>query len=149
LAAVFIAELGDVSRFAGAVQVSSWAGLTPKHRESDLTVHGTHSQLTLTSSNSSSVSSSLAPCHDRQVSSTPSKWSPRRAWPGSRSSPDRRTESPVMVTPRPIGAIRSPGAPASGVRRRGAMMKPVLPSSGTLGAERRPTPLWHFEIQPA
>ena len=42
LAAVFIAELGDVSRFAGAGQVSSWAGLTPKHRESDLTVHRGH-----------------------------------------------------------------------------------------------------------
>ena len=42
LAAVFIAELGDVTRFAGAGQVSSWAGLTPKHRESDLTVHRGH-----------------------------------------------------------------------------------------------------------
>src|SRR5205814_9885280 len=39
LAAVFVAELGEVSRFAGAAQVTSWAGLTPKHRESDLVVH--------------------------------------------------------------------------------------------------------------
>jgi transposase len=39
LAAVFVAELGDISRFAGAAQVTSWAGLTPKHRESDLVVH--------------------------------------------------------------------------------------------------------------
>jgi transposase len=38
-AAVFVAELGDVSRFAGAPQVCSWAGLTPRHRESDTTVH--------------------------------------------------------------------------------------------------------------
>jgi transposase len=38
-AAVFTAELGDVSRFAGAPQVCSWAGLTPRHRESDNTVH--------------------------------------------------------------------------------------------------------------
>jgi transposase len=38
-AAVFVAELGDVSRFAGAPQVCSWAGLTPRHRESDHTVH--------------------------------------------------------------------------------------------------------------
>ncbi len=42
LAAVFIAELGDVGRFAGAAQVCSWAGLTPKHRESDQTVHRGH-----------------------------------------------------------------------------------------------------------
>jgi len=39
LAAVFSAELGDVSRFTGAPAVCSWAGLTPKHRESDLRVH--------------------------------------------------------------------------------------------------------------
>lgn len=38
-AAVFVAELGDVARFAGAPQVCSWAGLTPRHRESDNTVH--------------------------------------------------------------------------------------------------------------
>jgi transposase len=35
----FVAELGDVRRLAGAPQVCSWAGLTPRHRESDNTVH--------------------------------------------------------------------------------------------------------------
>lgn len=39
LAAVFVAELGDVSRFADANRVCSWTGLTPRHRESDTTVH--------------------------------------------------------------------------------------------------------------
>ena len=38
LAAVFVAEIGDVHRFAGASQLCSWAGLTPRHRESDTTV---------------------------------------------------------------------------------------------------------------
>jgi transposase len=38
LAAVFVAEVGDVHRFAGAPQLCSWAGLTPCHRESDTTV---------------------------------------------------------------------------------------------------------------
>jgi transposase len=38
LAAVFVAEIGDVTRFARPEQVSSWAGLTPRHRESDTTV---------------------------------------------------------------------------------------------------------------
>lgn len=42
LAAVFVAELGDVSRFAGPPQVCAWAGLTPRHRESDSTVHRGH-----------------------------------------------------------------------------------------------------------
>lgn len=38
LAAVFVAEIGDVSRFRSAEQLSSWAGLTPRHRESDTTI---------------------------------------------------------------------------------------------------------------
>ena len=39
LAAIFVAEIGDVARFAGPAQLASWAGLTPKHRESDTVVH--------------------------------------------------------------------------------------------------------------
>ena len=39
LAAVFVAEIGDITRFASPAQLASWAGLTPKHRESDTTVH--------------------------------------------------------------------------------------------------------------
>ncbi len=42
LASVFVAEIGDVSRFPGARQLVSWAGLTPRHRESDTTVHRGH-----------------------------------------------------------------------------------------------------------
>ena len=39
LGAVFVAEIGDVHRFGGPGQLASWAGLTPKHYESDTTVH--------------------------------------------------------------------------------------------------------------
>jgi transposase len=39
LAAVFVAEIGDVSRFERPAQLASWAGLTPRHHESDTTVH--------------------------------------------------------------------------------------------------------------
>jgi len=39
LAAVFVAEIGDVSRFHSAPQLACWAGLTPKHHESDTHVH--------------------------------------------------------------------------------------------------------------
>jgi transposase len=35
LAAVFVAEVGDVHRFPTAAHLTSWAGLTPTHRESD------------------------------------------------------------------------------------------------------------------
>jgi transposase len=38
LAAIFVAEIGDISRFDHPKKLCSWAGLTPKHRESDQTV---------------------------------------------------------------------------------------------------------------
>jgi transposase len=38
-ASVFVAEIGDPARFASADKLTSWAGLTPRHRESDTTVH--------------------------------------------------------------------------------------------------------------
>ena len=39
LGAVFVAEIGDVHRFPGPEQLTCWAGLTPKHHESDTHVH--------------------------------------------------------------------------------------------------------------
>ena len=42
LGAVAVAEIGDVSRFPGPGQLCSWAGLTPRHRESDVKVARGH-----------------------------------------------------------------------------------------------------------
>ena len=42
LAAVIVAEIGDVRRFPGPGQLASWAGLTPRHRESDVKVARGH-----------------------------------------------------------------------------------------------------------
>lgn len=42
LSAIFVAEIGDVSRFRRAEQLCSWAGLTPRHRESDTHVSRGH-----------------------------------------------------------------------------------------------------------
>jgi transposase len=39
LAAVFLVEVGEVARFATAPKLACWAGLTPKHHESDTHVH--------------------------------------------------------------------------------------------------------------
>jgi transposase len=39
LASVFVAEVGEVGRFTTAAQLVCWAGLTPKHHESDTHVH--------------------------------------------------------------------------------------------------------------
>jgi transposase len=38
LGAVFVAEIGDVGRFPSPDRLCSWAGLTPRHRESDTKV---------------------------------------------------------------------------------------------------------------
>jgi transposase len=42
LGAVFVVEIGDVHRFADPSHLCSWAGLTPKHRESDTVVRRGH-----------------------------------------------------------------------------------------------------------
>ena len=42
LAAVFVAEIGDVGRFDNPRQLCSWAGLTPRLRESDAHTHRGH-----------------------------------------------------------------------------------------------------------
>ena len=39
LGAVFVAEICDVTRFSSPEKLCCWAGLTPRHRESDLHVH--------------------------------------------------------------------------------------------------------------
>jgi transposase len=39
MAAVFVAEIGDVTRFSSPDRLCSWAGMTPRHRESDTKVH--------------------------------------------------------------------------------------------------------------
>jgi transposase len=42
LAAVIVAEIGDITRFATPARLCSWAGLTPRHRESDTKVSRGH-----------------------------------------------------------------------------------------------------------
>lgn len=42
LAAIFTAEIGEVARFPGPDRLCSWAGLTPRHYESDTVVHRGH-----------------------------------------------------------------------------------------------------------
>jgi transposase len=34
-----VAEIGEVARFAGPEKLTSWAGSTPRHRESDTKIH--------------------------------------------------------------------------------------------------------------
>jgi transposase len=38
LAAIFLAQIGEIERFASPAHLASWCGLTPRHRESDTKV---------------------------------------------------------------------------------------------------------------
>ena len=38
LGAIIVAEIGDITRFPGPAALCCWAGLTPRHRESDTKV---------------------------------------------------------------------------------------------------------------
>jgi transposase len=42
MAAIFVAEIGDITRFPDARHLCSWAGLTPSHRESDTKLQRGH-----------------------------------------------------------------------------------------------------------
>jgi len=42
IAAILVVEIGDVTRFSRPAKLCSWAGVTPRHRESDAVVHRGH-----------------------------------------------------------------------------------------------------------
>jgi transposase len=42
LSAIFVAEIGDITRFDSAASLCCWAGITPRHHESDRTVRRGH-----------------------------------------------------------------------------------------------------------
>jgi transposase len=90
LAAVIVAEIGDVTRFRSAAQLASWAGLTPRHRESDVKVVRGH----VTKQGSRLLRWALI----EAVQRTPPA-------PGSARS---RTPSSPAAAPRPATSPRSP-----------------------------------------
>ena len=78
LAAVIIAEIGDVTRFRSPAQLCSWAGLTPRHRESDVKVSRGH--VTKQGSRLLRLSRPGARCRDCSRSVSPGR-SPNPACP--------------------------------------------------------------------
>ena len=83
LAAVFVAEIGDVHRFPGPAQLASWAGLTPKHHESDTHVHRDRgwpdhqAGLTAGAVGGDRVGPGPRPGHRRRTPETPRRRPPR------------------------------------------------------------------------
>jgi transposase len=67
LAAVIVAEIGDVTRFDRPQKLACWAGLTPRHRESDLKVARGH----ITKQGSKTLRWALIEAVQRQPATSP------------------------------------------------------------------------------
>jgi len=67
LAAVIVAEIGDVTRFDRPQKLACWAGLTPRHRESDLKVARGH----ITKQGSKALRWALIEAVQRQPATSP------------------------------------------------------------------------------
>jgi len=67
LAAVIVAEIGDITRFDRPQKLACWAGLTPRHRESDLKVARGH----ITKQGSKSLRWALIEAVQRQPATSP------------------------------------------------------------------------------
>jgi len=117
LAAVIIAEIGEVTRFRTAGQLCSWAGLTPRHRESDARVARGH-VTKMACASGTGPPQRWEVCHGggRRAGSAPGSADVRLCRPGDRGGPPGADLS------------RGPGEPArvaAPVRRR--------PGCGVLG----------------
>ena len=112
-AAIFVAEIGDVRRFTSPHHLCSWAGLTPKHRESDTTVH----RGPITKQGSRLVRWAAIEAAQRQAAGTKLRadfvcnGSPTIRWPSQWCSSSSASKRPA--SPGPIGATLSPAKHAS------------------------------------
>jgi transposase len=92
-AAIFVAEIGDVTRFDRPSQLCCWAGLTPRHRESDTKVHRGQ----ITKQGSALVRWAAVEAVQRQDPDTPLGANFRRISASHGSGPDARKIARVAV----------------------------------------------------
>jgi transposase len=93
LAAVLVAEIGDVTRFARPDQLCSWAGLTPRHRESDTKVRRGR----ITKQGNRLVRWACIEAVQR-IRGGPC-WAPGRGWPTRGAAVSPRSPAPVNCSP--------------------------------------------------
>jgi transposase len=113
-ALVLLAEIGDITRFASARKLASWAGLTPTVRGSDRTVRHGH-----ISSRARSGSAGSCARPRRRPSTHRSSPPATRPSPGAavrRSLPRR---SPASCSPAPTTCSPTPPAPVRPTSREG------------------------------
>jgi hypothetical protein len=94
LAAIFVVEIGDVTRFGRPQQLCSWAGLTPRHRESDTTIHRGR----ITKQGNHLVR--WRPWKPCSVSTAVRSAPPGHDWPKNAGRTSRRSPPPASCSPR-------------------------------------------------
>jgi hypothetical protein len=119
LAAVFVVEIGDINRFPTAQALTCWAGLTPRHYESDRTVR--RGQI------------SKEGC--ALVRWPPSK---RSSVPANRLSLRSRNASWSAAADRPATSPRSP--PAGGCSRSATTSYATAMPAASRSSQRTPPP---------
>ena len=105
-ALVLLAEIGDITRFASARKLASWAGLTPTVRGSDRTVRHGH----ISKQGSAWVRWILCEAAQkakRHLTSPPAT----RRWPAAAAPRSRPRRSPASCLPAPIICSPTPAAP--------------------------------------
>jgi len=91
LAAIFVTEIGDVTRFATPDRLCCWAGMTPRHRESDTKVRR------------------------GSITKQAAAWCGGRQWRRCRRTTVMIRSRPPTAASRSGGAATSPGSPRPGV----------------------------------
>jgi len=129
LAAVFVAEIGDINRFGGPEQLACWAGLTPKHHESDTHVHRGR----ITKQGSRLVRwaavESVKGCRDTPWSAACATGSPTAAEPTSAPWP-QPAGRPSWSTTRCATGTYAPSSPGPRHETRGHMLRSVAGRAG-------------------
>ena len=142
LAAVIVAEIGDIRRFPGPGQLGCWAGLTPRHYESDTKVIRGH----VTKQGSRMLRWAVTEAIQRQPagsrprrSRTPSSPAAARRQRTSPRSPPPASCSPWSTTACATGASAAwPAAAAGRMTARGPGARPpaiLPPATGREAAE--------------
>ena len=113
-ALVLLAEIGDITRFASARKLASWAGLTPTVRGSDRTVRHGHIPGRARSGSGGSCARPR-----RRPGTPPSSPPATRASPGAAASRSPPPRSPASCSPAPTTCSPTPPAAVRLTSREG------------------------------
>jgi len=138
IAAVLVAEIGDITRFGGPDQLACWAGLTPRHYASDHTTRRGHISKEATPW-------SAGPPSKRSSATANPPWSScgSGSWPAAAPVAGTSPRSPRRIgcsTSSPTPCATAPPAPCSTPTTARTRRDPELPVAA--GERHGPTSCW-------